>query len=56
MGMEGIGVLIKSKAGDFFSSKVEGVEKRVCLIKSENIFAEINRRCDKEIGEGIRSN
>jgi hypothetical protein len=56
VGMEGIGVLIKSKAGDFFSSKVEGVEKRVCLINSENIFAEINRRCDKEIGEGIRSN
>lgn len=54
MGMEGLGVLIKSKAGDFFS-KVEGVERRVCLIKSENIFAEINRKNNEEvIDKGIR--
>lgn len=43
MGMGDIGMLIKSKAGDFFKEeKVD--DKRVCLIKSENIFAEINRR------------
>lgn len=50
MGMDisGISMLLKSTAGDFFSEgnggSGGGVGKRVCLIKSENIFAEINKK------------
>lgn len=55
-GMGDIGMLIKSKAGDFFSNVGGGDGRRVCLLKSENIFAEISRKKNNERVKGIRVN